>query len=98
VRAALAAARAPTPAAAETLRRERGYFATNALRMNYPAIRKQALPIGSGAVESSATHVVQQRMQRAGQRWSDAGGRAMLALRAGTASGYAPTLIAHHRH
>jgi hypothetical protein len=90
VRAALAAARAPTAAAAETLRRERGYFATNAARMAYPAIRRQGLPIGSGAVEASARHVVQQRMKRAGQRWSAQGGRAMLALRAHTASGRNP--------
>jgi hypothetical protein len=90
VRAALTAARASTPAAAETLRRERGYFATNAARMDYPAIRRRGLPIGSGAVESSAKHVVQQRMKRAGQRWSDDGGRAMLALRAHTASGRNP--------
>jgi hypothetical protein len=90
VRAALAAARAPTEAAAETLRRERGYFASNAARMDYPAIRRRRLPIGSGAVESSAKHVIQQRMKRAGQRWSAHGGRAMLALRAHTASGRCP--------
>jgi hypothetical protein len=90
VRAALAVARAPTDAAAETLRRERGYFASNAARMDYPTIRRRGLPIGSGAVESSAKHVVQQRMKRAGQRWSDHGGRAMLALRAYTASGRNP--------
>ena len=90
VRAALAAARAPLGAAAESLRRERGYFATNAARMDYPAIRNQGLPIGSGAVESSAKHVIQQRMKRAGQRWSESGSRAMLALRTHTASGRSP--------
>lgn len=86
VRAALTQARAPTAAAGEILRRERGSFATNATRMDYPTIRRRGLPIGSGAVESSAKHVIQQRMKRAGQRWSAAGGRAMLALRACTAS------------
>ena len=40
------------------------------------------LPIGSGAIESAADHVVQRRMKRAGMRWSEAGGDAMLALRA----------------
>lgn len=90
VRAALAQARAPTAAATETLRRERGYFAANAARMDYPTIRRQHLPIGSGAVESSAKHVIQQRLKRAGQRWSDCGGRAMLALRACYASGRLP--------
>jgi hypothetical protein len=90
VRAALAQAQPPTDTAAEVLRVERGYFATNADRMDYPAIRDQGLPIGSGAVESSARHVVQQRMKRAGQRWSEPGGRAMLALRACYASGRTP--------
>jgi hypothetical protein len=87
VRAALTRARAPTAAAGETLRRERGSVATNTARMHYPTIRRQHLPIGSGAVESSGKHVIQQRMKRAGQRWSAAGGRAILALRACTASG-----------
>lgn len=84
----LAAARADatTPAAREVLRVERGYFATHAHRMAYPALTDQHLPIGSGAVESSAAHVVQQRMKRPGQRWSASGGRAMLALRGRVAS------------
>lgn len=97
VRAALAAAQAPTPAAAEVLRLERGYFATNANRMDYPAIREQGLPIGSGAVESSAKHVIQHRMKRPGQRWSEHGGRAMCALRAAIASGRAPAQLAKYR-
>lgn len=58
----------PTPRARSTLQRERGYFRTNALRMQYPAFRRQGLPCGSGAVESGAKHVVQLRMKRAGQR------------------------------
>ena len=87
VRAALAATRAPTGAAAAVMRVERGYFTTNAARMDYPAIAAQGLPIGAGAVESSARHVVQHRMKRPGQRWSDRGGRAMLTLRARAASG-----------
>lgn len=75
-------AKAPTPDAAEVLRLERGYFATNAERMNYPALRLDGLPLGSGAIESAADHLVQRRMKRAGMRWSDAGGDAILALRA----------------
>jgi hypothetical protein len=86
VRAALAALHPETAAAAEVVRVERGYFTTNANRMDYPAIAARGLPIGSGAVESSAGHVVQQRMKQPGQRWSERGGRAMLALRARLAS------------
>lgn len=86
VHAALFALTAPTAAAADILRVERGYFTTNLARMAYPDLHAHGLPIGSGAVESSAKHVVQQRMKRPGQRWSCRGGRAMLALRARFAS------------
>ena len=79
---AMLRAKAPTPEAAELLRRERGYFTTNAERMDYPALRLDGLPLGSGAIESAADHLVQRRMKRAGMRWSDAGGDAILALRA----------------
>jgi hypothetical protein len=76
-----------TTAAAAGLKRERSYFSSNASRMQYPALREQHLPIGSGAVEASAKHVVQQRMKRAGARWSDLGARAILDLRCHLLSG-----------
>jgi hypothetical protein len=87
VHAALFALSASTVAAVEVLRVERGYFTTNLARMAYPDLQAQGLPIGSGAVESAAKHVVQQRMKRPGQRWTCRGGRAMLALRARFACG-----------
>ena len=72
----------PTPKAAELRRVERAYFATRVDRMNYPALCLDGLPIGSGAIESAADHVVQRRMKRSGMRWSKTGGGSMLALRA----------------
>ena len=84
--AALRSAEPPDAAAAEVVRVERGYFTTNTARMDYPTFRAQGLPIGSGAVESAAKHVVQVRMKRSGMRWSDAGGQALLALCAYRAS------------
>ena len=78
VQAALAEARAPTAEAEEVLRRERGYFRTNAARMAYPTFQAAGLPLGSGAVESSARHVVQQRLKRAGCRWSAVGASGVL--------------------
>jgi hypothetical protein len=87
VLAALRAARPPTAEAAARLRLERGYFRTNAARMDYPTLRLDGLPLGSGAIESAARHVVQARMKRPGMRWSDQGARAMLALRARLRSG-----------
>jgi hypothetical protein len=80
VRQALRVAQPPDPAAAEVLRLARGYVQTNAARMDYPRFRALGLPIGSGAVESLAKHLVQRRMKRAGMRWSEAGGEALLAL------------------
>jgi hypothetical protein len=88
--------KAPTPEAAEVLRLERGYFTTNAERMNYPALRLDGLPLGSGAIESAADHLVQRRMKRAGMRWSEAGGDAILAVRARLRSKRPLTLPSAH--
>ncbi len=84
--AAFTAAQPATAEAREVLRRERGYFQTHAARMDYPAFRAAGLPIGSGAVESSARHLVQQRLKRAGCRWSEVGAQAVLSLCAQRAS------------
>lgn len=75
-----------TAEALEKLRTERGYFMSNAARMQYPAFRAQGLPVGSGAVEGSARNVIQQRLKRPGARWSVPGARALLALRATAAT------------
>jgi hypothetical protein len=77
----LATLEGATEEARKVLATERGYFRTNAERMHYSTYREQGWPIGSGAVESAAKHLVQQRMKRAGMRWSDLGARAILHLR-----------------
>jgi hypothetical protein len=77
----LAPLEAPTDERRKVLATERGYFRTNAERMHYASYREQGWPIGSGAVESAAKHLVQQRMKRAGMRWGDLGARAILHLR-----------------
>src|SRR5215212_7264609 len=68
VLAALDRLKPPTPKAAEARRVERAYFASRVERMDYPSLRLDGLPIGSGAIESAADHVVQRRMKRAGMR------------------------------
>jgi hypothetical protein len=83
---ALRAVHAATPAAADVLRRLRGYLRTNAARMRYPLFRARGLPIGSGPVESAGKHLVQLRLKRPGARWSEPGAAALLALRAQRAS------------
>jgi hypothetical protein len=87
VLAALRAARATTAEGRLLLRRERRYFRTNAARMDYPVAKSEGLPIGSGAVESLAKHLVQLRLKRPGARWSRAGAQAILTLRAQLKSG-----------
>jgi hypothetical protein len=57
------------------------YLTTNRERMRYQTFRTAGYAIGSGAVESAVSHVVQQRMKRVGMRWRSAGADAMLALR-----------------
>jgi hypothetical protein len=87
VLAALRMAKAPTAEARAARRTERGYFTNNAERMAYPLFRLDGLPIGSGAIESAADHLVQRRLKRAGMRWSEPGADAILALRARLRSG-----------
>jgi hypothetical protein len=84
---ALGRLRPATEDAQEVVRRELGYFRSNRERMAYPEFLAQGLPIGSGAAESGAKHVVQLRMKRPGARWSDAGAQGVLTLRAHLSSG-----------
>jgi len=57
------------------------YLTTNRDRMRYQTFRAAGYAIGSGAVESAVSHVIQQRMKRTGMHWRSAGADAMLALR-----------------
>jgi hypothetical protein len=82
VRRALGKLRPPTATAAEEVRKARGYFRTHAHRMHYPAFRARHIPIGSGAIESTAKNLIQQRQTQAGMRWSAAGAQAVASLRA----------------
>jgi len=70
-----------TPEQAEAIRRESGYFARNASRMQYPEFRRRGLMIGSGPVEAACKVVVGHRLKRAGMRWSGPGADAVLAVR-----------------
>ena len=57
------------------------YLTTNRDRVRYQTFRAAGYAIGSGAVESAVSHVVQQRMKRVGMHWRSLGADAMLALR-----------------
>jgi uncharacterized protein UPF0236 len=57
------------------------YLRNRVEQMKYGEYRKEGLPIGSGAVESSCKQLVTARCKQAGMRWSEAGVDAILALR-----------------
>ena len=61
------------------VRREQGYFAGQAHRMNYQELAERGWPIGSGAVESSCRQR-QCRFKRPGQFWTAKGLRNLCAL------------------
>lgn len=56
-------------------------------RMDYAEHLKKNLPIGSGVIEGTARHIVVDRLRRAGMRWSEIGGQAILTFRAIVSNG-----------
>jgi len=68
------------------------YYTENASRMRYDEYLRLGYGIGSGAVESAHKQVVHSRLRQAGMRWSEAGARRLLALRAFLLNGNWATL------
>jgi hypothetical protein len=57
------------------------YLSSNLSRMRYDQYLAEGYPIASGVIEGACRHVVKDRMERAGMRWTVAGAQAMLDLR-----------------
>lgn len=57
------------------------YYLEHEDRMQYKTYREQGLLIGSGPIEAAHRSVIQQRMKRSGQKWSQEGAIAMANLR-----------------
>jgi hypothetical protein len=72
----------PDSQAAKTLWREAGYLQRNLPFMDYAHYLKNGWPIGTGVVEGTCRHLVKDRMELSGMRWTVAGAEALLALRA----------------
>lgn len=66
-------------AAGAVVQRELKYFGHHREHLNYPEVKAQGCPIGSGAVESTCSQL-QDRFKRAGQFWSPSGEGHLLAL------------------
>jgi hypothetical protein len=62
------------------------YFETNAQRMRYDEYLQAGYPIASGVIEGACRHVIKDRMEQGGMRWTLEGAKAMLNVRAVLAS------------
>jgi hypothetical protein len=62
-------------------KRQPTFFQRHLDRMNYPALRAQNVPIGTGVTEGTCRHLVVDRLRRSGMTWSEAGGQAVMNLR-----------------
>lgn len=59
-----------------------GYFENNADRMKYQEYLSGGYPIATGVIEGACRHLVKDRMERSGMRWSINGAQPMLHIRA----------------
>jgi hypothetical protein len=68
--------------AAKTLRGVANYLRRNQPYMDYAEYLRRGWPIGTGVVEGTCRHLVKDRLELSGMRWTIAGAGALLALRA----------------
>jgi len=66
----------------EVVRSALEYLENNKAHMRYDEYLKAGYPIGSGVAEGACRHLVKDRMEQTGMRWTVAGARAMLHVRA----------------
>ena len=72
------------------------YFENNQHRMRYETYLRQGYPIATGVIEGACRHLVSDRMDLTGARWSLAGAEAVLRLRALRSSGDFDTYWGFH--
>jgi hypothetical protein len=63
-----------------------GYFTAHQHRMKYHEYLAAGYPIATGVIEGACRHLVKDRLERSGMRWTTAGAQAMLTLRSIKAS------------
>jgi hypothetical protein len=84
-----------TGKAANDLRRICGYLEKNAHRMCYDEYLRRGYPIASGVIEGACRHLVKDRMERSGMRWTLEGARSMLHVRAAQQSDHWRAFLDH---
>jgi hypothetical protein len=71
-----------SPAQREALNTTIGYYRRNLPYMHYDQYLDRGWPISSGVVEGTCGHLVKDRMEQSGMRWTKSGAQAILDLRA----------------
>lgn len=79
----------------QTLQSVIGYFENNREHMHYDEYLAEGYPIGSGVAEGACRHLVKDRLEQTGMRWTVAGAQAMLHLRAIYLNGDWPAFVKH---
>jgi hypothetical protein len=74
------------------------YFERNRARMRYHEYLTAGYPIASGVIEGACRHLVKDRMERSGMRWTIDGAQAMLDLRSTHINDQWPAFQAHRIH
>jgi len=82
----------------QTLQKVIGYYQANRDWMHYHDYIAAGYPIGSGAVEGACRHLVKDRMEGSGMRWTVAGAEAVLRLRAVYLNGDWEAFWSFHMH
>jgi hypothetical protein len=82
-------------AKAKRLKKLCAFLERNLHRMKYDEYLKAGYPIATGVIEGACRHVIKDRMERAGMRWTVAGAQAMLELRTIAINGEWKAFIAY---
>ena len=72
-----------------------GYFKNNRQHMQYDQYLAAGYPIGSGVAEGACRHLVKDRLEQTGMRWTVEGAQALLHLRALYLNGDWPTFVTY---
>lgn len=79
----------------KTLEAAIGYFENNRHHMKYDESLAAGYPIGSGAAEGACRHLVKDRMEQTGMRWTVEGAQALLHPRATDLNDQWPAFVCH---
>src|SRR5215207_7404840 len=80
------------------VRRTVGYYRRNRPYMHYDEYLARGWPIGTGVVEGACGHLVKDRMEQSGMRWTTGGAQVVLDLRAVRINGHWEAYWQFHRH